>query len=525
MLKIHKVFENQNLNDWGEVKVDGISADLHFSRVSSVPYNIPWQGSQRNIGDTETAPFISFEKDEEVIISVKTDKINSDADIVVRPIDKGVKVKVEADTATFKLKEHGGYTFEVNGFHNALHIFYNPERDFLADANASGRKVIHYPAGVHNVGRVDLDSNTAVVIDAGAVVKGSFVSICKSNISICGYGVIDAGEEVRRVDTVNVIPYHYEKDLTDENNLRDIVDLGHFIKDQEFEFDVNLDDGDEKKMMCGCIRFYNCSDFKVEGVIMRDAGTFTFIPACSRDFVIDNAKTIGMWKYNSDGIDIFNCQNVVIRNCFLRNFDDCIVIKGMVGWDTQNLENILVENCVIWCDWGGALEIGAETNADYYKNITFRNCDIIHGNMAMMRIHHHNRALITNVTYEDIRAEFTKYCLPLKFIEEGKPYAGEEGKGQPYLFVAILNNSGRFGGKTKDTGDIDGVLVKDIKIYKDESVDIPLSELFTLKSQSKIKNVKIENVSVNGERIKDYSKYLVYTMDEQKDFTENIIVD
>lgn len=60
-------------------------------------------------------------------------------------------------------------------------------------------------------------------------------------------------------------------------------------------------------------------------------------------------------------------------------------------------ENILVERCVIWCDWGRALEIGAETNAPEYRNIIFRDCDIIHGSSVMMDIQHHNRAEIHHI--------------------------------------------------------------------------------------------------------------------------------
>jgi len=35
----------------------------------------------------------------------------------------------------------------------------------------------------------------------------------------------------------------------------------------------------------------------------------------------------------------------------------------------HNMENIFVDNCVIWNDWGRAFEIGAGTFADTIRNI------------------------------------------------------------------------------------------------------------------------------------------------------------
>lgn len=88
----------------------------------------------------------------------------------------------------------------------------------------------------------------------------------------------------------------------------------------------------------------NCRDFSVEGVILRDSAAFTVIPANCDGFVMDNIKTIGMWRFNSDGIDLFNSRNAVIRNCFLRNFDDCIVIKGVRGFSRYVNVNPFTEN-------------------------------------------------------------------------------------------------------------------------------------------------------------------------------------
>ena len=44
---------------------------------------------------------------------------------------------------------------------------------------------------------------------------------------------------------------------------------------------------------------------------------------------IANVKLVGLWRYNADGIDVCNSQDVVVSDCFVRAFDDALVIKGL----------------------------------------------------------------------------------------------------------------------------------------------------------------------------------------------------
>ncbi len=396
-LKIPQFPIDLTVSDLYEVYVNGMPMPVMPARVSALPFNIWWVGHQRPLDQTEMAAFISFEADGPVTLTVvpKCKKMTTASDIRIRPLSKSILPVAQNESVSFELQQFGAYTFEVDGFAQALHIFFNPLRDFKP---AQGHTVLHYGPGVHHVGNVEIDSHTTVIVDAGAVVYGSITAIGAEDVQILGYGIIDGSEE-ERVTEDCLLPYYPDsnrKSVLKEMIRRDKAEYRAYMKKQRDLF--------------GCIKLYACTNVHVEGVIMRDSATFALLPAGCDNLMIDNVKTIGMWRYNSDGIDLFNCRNVIIQNSFLRDFDDCIVIKGYEGWDAENNENILVQGCVVWCDWGRALEFGAETNADEYRNIIMRDCDVIHGSAVMIDLQTHNRAEIHHCLYEDIRAEININC-------------------------------------------------------------------------------------------------------------------
>lgn len=454
-----------------KIIANSIELNAYEARVSAMPYNTEWPGHQRPLDQTEIASVVSFESDGAVELEIEAAWDFEEA--IVRPISKNVKVQKEGRTCKFTLPGCGQYTLELDGFHKALHIFVDPVVDFEASGN-----VIRLEAGVHE-GDIELDSNTTVILDRGAILYGNITAYGAENVKILGYGMIDGSRE-KRLTGMPMFPYDFYNQLP-----RD-----------KAGFDAYLEDN---KVLGGCIRLYRCKNSIVKGVTMRDSSTFCLIPADCDNILIDNVKTIGMWRYNSDGIDIFNSSNIVVKNTFLRNFDDCMVIKGIPGWDTRNNENILVENCVVWCDWGRCLEFGAETNAPEFCNIVFKNCDLIHGSTAYMDVQHHNRADIYNVLFEDIRAEYTKYQLSDVYqYDMNVPYENTDPVVHPVLMALPVMCDGRYAMDGK-YGKMHDIVFKDITVYADD----PSVVKSIFKGHSKendVKNVRISNYVVNGEK-------------------------
>ena len=331
-----------------------------------MPYNTVWPGHQRPMDQSEVASFLSFEMSEPVTVRLVASRDFDD--LSIRPLSKGVQARVHGREIEFSLTQCGSYTVELDGWHNALHIFANPVCDFgVTDKSAPG--VRYFGPGIHEVGDLELSNGETLFVDGGAVLYGSVTAIHKKNVRVVGYGVIDGSREVRD-NTTSLITWGVGKDLD--------------LPASEATLRAHLK---EENVLHGCVHFYSCQDSEIAGVIARDSATFAFILADCERVNCERAKTIGMWRYNSDGVDLFNSRYVRIADCFLRNFDDCIVLKGIKGWDRENLHHIIVSGCTVWCDWGSALEVGAETCADEYYDIVWENCDVIHASLAYMRTH------------------------------------------------------------------------------------------------------------------------------------------
>ena len=341
--------------------------------------------------------------------------------------------------------------------------FINPQKEFQDIRNCEN--VIYFGAGVHYVDkRIELKDGQTVFIDEGAVVYGAIEAVDKSNIKIIGYGILD-NSNMRRTNEIN----------------------GCAV------LDPNAGE------MTGNPIFLNrCKNVLIEGVtLVNSSGWNVYLDGCS-DVTVDNIKIIGQWRYNADGCDFCNCRNSVIKNSFLRTFDDCIAMKGFKLNNNLPLENITVENCVLWCDWGRNLEVGAETSAPYMTDILFKNCDIINGCHVILDIQHGDKARISNVCFEDIRIEYranSEYPLIQDSIDA--VYENKDETYMPTLFEIIAGTT--MWSIDNYSGTVSDVYFKGIAVITEDG-RIPQSpRIYVRDKENKIDGVYFENITVNGE--------------------------
>jgi hypothetical protein len=430
-----------------ELTVGGKAVPVYSCRVSAMPFNRLWPGHQRPLDQTELASFAYWDMSGPVEVeAVSRRPVES---VAVRPSARGIKPQVEGSRIRFRLPAPGPITVEVNGTHHALHLFAGAPPP--APPREDDPSVRYFGPGVHRAGRIALESNQTVYIAGGAVVHGSIQATGASHIRVLGRGILDASSF-------------------------------------------------ERGQGSGCVRFTNCQDVVVDGVILRDPDVWCLSTFGCSDVTIANVKLIGLWRYNSDGIDICNSQDVVIRDSFVRSFDDSIAIKGLrrrrETAEPAPVRDVTVERCVIWNDWGRALEIGAETVAPEIADITFRDCDIVRTDYAAMDIQHGDRAAIRDVRYQDIRLEIDDVNFPPTIQETDEAKFEAPGDWCPRLLVIEIVST--MWNRDSVRGTVDSVTLRNITVSGKHS---PPSRLQGFDAEHQVRGVTIEGLRFNGRAV------------------------
>jgi hypothetical protein len=428
------------------LRINGQPVPVYSCRVSAVPFNQVWPGYQRSADQAEFAGFAHWGMSGPVSVEIISKRSFTNA--VVRPGSREVRPTVSGRIITFGLTKVGQVTVELDGPHHALHLFADPPEADVPSGEGAG--VRYFGPGVHRPGKIQLKSGETLYVAGGAVVYTAVEARGASGVRILGRGIIDTSE--------------YERDQGG-----------------------------------GCIRLTDCSDVKVEGVILRDPDVWCLSAFGCRNLQIANVKLVGLWRYNADGIDICNCQDVVIRNCFVRAFDDAIVLKGLNwgqgGFHERPVRNVRVHDLVIWCDWGRALEIGAETSAPEIADVQFQDCDIIRTTHIAMDIQCGDRALVRDIRYEKIRVETDDAC-PTPRMQESRDeryVAAPQDQYVPNLLVIVISRNPY--SKDAERGNVRDVTYANVSATGRRT---PRSFFNGLDVQHTVQGITIDNLRLNG---------------------------
>jgi len=246
----------------------------------------------------------------------------------VAPERFGVKTLEQTEkTLTLEADKPFQISIEPNKRVKPLILFgLAPETDAPNEGDAN---VVYFGAGVHKPDVINLTDNQTLYIAPGAVVYAGVKAVGK-NITIRGRGVL-AGDAWKRFAG----PCGFSVHCVDSDNVtvRDII---------------------IRSPWSWTCTFWNCQNVTIDGL-----------------------RIVASNMINDDAVDLCNTRNVVVKNCFLRSQDDSIAVKGEYP-NTYPCENIAVEDCVFWTDRANIFRIGYECVADYFKNITAKNIDVLH---------------------------------------------------------------------------------------------------------------------------------------------------
>jgi len=234
-----------------KLTVGGVEVPVYACRVSAVPFNQVWPGYQRPLDQTEVAGFAFWDMSEPVSLEIHC-KRTVDS-VQVRPQSLGIKPVIAGENIRLTLERPRPIVIEMDGPHHALHLFASPLEQEVPQADVPN--VRYFGPGVHRPGKIELQNNQTVYIAGGAVVYGCISGTGVSHVRICGGGILDGSQF-------------------------------------------------ERGQGGGAVKLQDCSDIVIEGIVMRDPDVWCCSLFGCRQATTQNIKLIGLWRYNSDGIDI-----------------------------------------------------------------------------------------------------------------------------------------------------------------------------------------------------------------------------
>jgi len=459
-----------------KVLVGGEEIPVYTCRISAYPFNTWWPGHQRPINQSEVVSYINLVADEAVTLEVEPLTKSANGKIMIKPYSKGIEPSTVDGKIAFTISENGAYVLEIDDYHGLLYIFHNKPRP----CEDPSRVTHYFGRGVHVPGKIVLHSGESVYVDKDALVYGCIYAENAENIHIWGNGILDDSREERE----------------SENCTGSCVN--------------------------GNLKFYDCKNLCIEGVGVVNSAIWCVNLFHCFDVLIDGINVFGQWRYNTDGIDIVNSARVTVRNSFVHSFDDTVVIKGIDKYAWESNRDILIEHCVLWCDWGRTCEIGLETAAPEYANILFRDCDLLRAGSVACDIQNGDSAEVHDITFEDIRIElesfYTKsqmqrtedqcYDLSAASVEIAKILCIQNKRFREiYAFLNLGEEKSTLQPGDPRYASVSNVTVKDIAVYCDPALIEKFGKSCTALSILNIiptttyQNIRVENLTLNGKRL------------------------
>jgi len=420
-----------------QVTVDGKSSPVYVAHVPSTDKALRGAGT----GSTDAA-FTTFGMSGPVTIVVTCPDAIASAKVL--PSSLKIAAKVDGKTLTLTMTEPKPLTVEVNDdVVHSLHLLGNPpEQDVprVDDPN-----VIYFGPGIHEIAHLAVGDGKTLYLAGGAILRG----------------VIKPEEPFHVGRSVNGKEERRSYSATIELKGKGITFRGRGI------LDGSLCPAHTRNLL-----YVNGSDIKIEGIILHDSSTWNIPIRRSDRVTVENIKIFG-YRSNSDGIDICNSRDVTVERCFIRTWDDLIVVKADKG--QGEVKHVIARDCVLYSEIAHALSVGAELRENV-DDVLFTNCDVIHdrGREWTLRVYHCDSARITNVKFSNLRIEDSKRLISV------------------WINKAIWS-------RDPERGHIDGVSFDHI-----EAAGSPLKvELQGFDADHAVENVTFHDVVLNGKPLNE----------------------
>jgi polygalacturonase len=379
---------------------------------------------------------------------------------------------------------------------DSTHINTTAIQSVIDRASANGGGIIVVPKGVFLSGALFFKPNTKLVLEEGAVLKGSD--------NIVDYPLIPSRMEGKCLNYYAALINAYKVDNFSIKGPGTINGNGlNYWKTFWANRDSLKKQGREATNLevhrPRLLFIWGCNNVSISNVKLCNSGFWTTHLYQCNDVLIENCDIRSPFAPvkapSTDGVDIDVCKRVTIRKCYISVNDDAVCIKGGKGPDAQNcsdngiVEDVLVEDCAFG-ESHSALTLGSESI--HARNITMRNCKI-NSNTPMLRL---KMRPDTYQIFEDITVEnITGKCGTIINLRPWTQFFTMEGSNEkPYGIVRNISIS-NIKVKCNSFGEIAGNPSDIISNIQFRNIEATAKEPLL---KCKYPEIKIENVIVNG---------------------------
>jgi len=404
--------------------------------------------------------------------------------LCLRPDESAILPKVDANPAmpnipdrTFNFKTFGGIgdgqTLNTKAFQTAI----------TAIAQQGGGHLI-VPAGVYKTTAFSLCSNLDLHLDPGAVIQAPQ--------TFAGFGLPDP-QTLKSNDEVKQ-KVARPSPLINGSNLHDVAVTGAGIIDGSGAIwwawseraARQLDD--PRRVVYPRPTLFaidGCQRLHIDGVTFQNSANCHVQLRRINDLLIEHVKIRAPWlSPNTDGIDPWASNNVIIRDCDIDTGDDDICIKLAV-------DNCLIENCRI--GHGHGISIGSQTNGGVHNllvhHCTFNGTD----NGIRIKSMRGRGGLTSHIRFSDLQMNDVENVIVFDslYVDNNHPdYTGDASLVPKVDGILIdhltAENCLRFGYMTGlPDSPISNIFLRDVRI--DTDADLVLKD---------VRNIHFDNVSV-----------------------------
>ncbi|MDY0167089.1 MAG: glycosyl hydrolase family 28 protein [Thermoguttaceae bacterium] len=192
---------------------------------------------------------------------------------------------------------------------------------------------------------------------------------------------------------------------------------------------------DRKSPRPRCIHLIECEDVLIEGLRMRDAGSWMQHYRFCRRVTIRGIDVFSHVTYNNDGLNIDSCGDVWITDSRIHSDDDAIVLKSL---SRRPCENVTVTNCKV-SSHCNALKLGTESGGGF-KNIRIADCEVrspegtevIYGRqrgLAAIALELVDGGRLENIDVSNIDIDGVSVAIFLRLGNRARVYDGGEAPG------------------------------------------------------------------------------------------------